>query len=155
MKRFYLMMMLLGLLAIGAQAQVPERDSDNGPVWRITYYDIKPGKGVEYLKFLREHSRIILDEQKKQGLILDWKYFSQPGNNGAGDWDAAQAIAFKTYAEALDYDEQRAKKFNEIGFKHYGSAEARTKANDSLNELRDVVAVRYIREQILLPLPVK
>ncbi len=155
MKRIYLMMLLLGLLAIGAQAQVPERDSENGPVIRLTYYEIKPGKGAEYIKFLREHTKPILDEQKKQGLILDWNYLSQPTNNGAGDWDVAQAIMFKTYAEALDYDEERARKFNEIGLKHYGSAEARTKANNSLNEMRDVVGVHYLRVQRLLPLPVK
>lgn len=69
-------------------------------------------------------------------------------NNGEADWDILQAIAFKNYAAALDYDEMRAKGFNEIGLKHYGSEEARTKANDSLPTMRDVIAVRYVREQI-------
>lgn len=152
MKRFYLTMMLLSLFAIGAKAQVPERTVGDGPVWRITYFKIKPGKGADYIKFLREHAKPTLDEQKKQGLILDYKYFSQPTTNGASDWDVAQAVAFKTYGEALDYDEMRAKAFNEIGLKHYGSAEARTKANEYRDSLRDTIAVRFIREQILLPL---
>lgn len=155
MKRFYFVIMLLCLFAVGAHAQVPDRDTNDGRVWRVTYFDIKPGKGPEYLKFLRTNTLPILTEQKKQGLILDFMYFSQPTNNGAGDWDIAQAIAFKTYAQALDYDEMRAKGFNEIGLKHYGSAEARTKANDSLNEMRDVISSRLIREQILLPMPAK
>ena len=151
MKRIYLITMLFCLFAIGAQAQVPTRTIGDGPVWRITYFNIKPGKGAEYLIFLGQHSIPMLDEQKKQGLIVDYKYFSQPTTNGPNDWDVMSAIAFKTYGEALDYDEMRAKSFNEIGLKHYGSNEARTKANDSLNELRDVVAVRYIREQFPLP----
>ncbi len=74
MKRFFLVTMLLCVCAIGAQAQTPTptpNPTSPGPVWRITYYTTKPGKGAEYTKFRREHSKLILDEVKKQGLILD------------------------------------------------------------------------------------
>ena len=78
MKRIYLITMLFCLSAIGAQAQTPPPTNTNGPVWRVTYFKVKPGKGPEYIKFLRENTTLIFDEQKKQGLILDYKYFSQP-----------------------------------------------------------------------------
>ncbi len=156
MKRFYLITMLLCLCAIGAQAQTPTPTPDPpttaGQVWRVTYFKIKPGKGMEYFKFLREHTKPILDEQKKQGLILDYKYFSQPTNDGPNDWDVAQLLMFRNYAEALDFNEERSKKFNEIGLKHYGTAEARTKATDSLRDLRDVLSSHLVREQILNPI---
>ena len=93
MKRFYLTMMLLGLLAIGAQAQTPTPTpapaTTPGPVFRITYFEIKPGKGADYLKFRRENSKPILDELKKQGVILDYFWFTQPTGDGPSNWDLA------------------------------------------------------------------
>lgn len=158
MKRFSLITMLLCLCAIGAQAQnptptpTPDPPTTAGPVWRITYFKIKPGKGMEYLRFLREHTKPILDEQKKQGLILDYKYFNQPTSDSPNDWDVAQLLVFRNYAEALDFNAERGAKFNEITLKHYGTAEARTKANDGLRDLRDVLSSHLAREQILNPI---
>lgn len=151
MKRIYLITMLLGLFAIGAQSQTPSPtpapENRNGPVWRVTYYKIKPGKGAEYVKYLREHAAVILAEQKKQGLILDFKYLSQPTFDSPNDWDIAAIVVYKNYADALDFNAERIAKMNEISLKHYGTAEARTKANDSLNDLQTVLSSQLGREQ--------
>jgi hypothetical protein len=146
--------MLLCLFAIGAHAQTPTPDPPTtaGQVWRVTYFKIKPGKTMEYIRFLREHTKPILDEQKKQGLILDYKYFSQPTTDGPNDWDVAQLLVFKNYADALDFNAERGAKFDEISLKHYGTVEARTKANDSLRDLREVLSSQLAREQILNPI---
>jgi len=152
MKRFYLITMLLCLCAIGAQAQTQDRPFTNGPVWRITYYKIKPGKGTEYIKYIREHSVPIYDEEKRQGLILDYKYFSQPTNDGTSDWDIAFGVSFSNYAAALDYDAEKSKKAMEISLKHHGSAEARTKAIEQRNQMRDMVASQLIREEKANPI---
>jgi hypothetical protein len=108
---------------------------------------IKPGKGAEFVKFLRENSGPIFAEQKKQGLILDFKYLSQPTFDGPNDWDIAQVVVFKNYADALDFNAERIAKINEITLKHYGTVEARTKANESLNDLRTVLSSQLGREQ--------
>ena len=81
MNQTFLTFFFVCLLAVGVQAQTttpPPPASTAGNVWRVTYFDVKPGKTTDYLNFLRSHSRPILDEQKKQGLILDYKFFSQP-----------------------------------------------------------------------------
>ncbi len=95
MKRIYLITMILGLLAIGAQAQTPTPTpapaTSPGVVIRVTYFKIKPGKLAEWIKFLRENTKPILDEQKKQGLILDYNYYIQPTSDSPTDWDAAQS----------------------------------------------------------------
>lgn len=147
MKRIYLITMLFCLFAIGAQAQTTTPTNTNGPVWRVTYFKIKPGKGAEYVKFLREHAAVIFAEQKKQGLILDFKYLSQPSFDGPNDWDIASVVVYKNYADALDFNAERITKFNEISLKHYGTAEARTKANESLNDLRTVLSSQLGREE--------
>ena len=156
MKRIYLTIMLLGLFAIGAQAQTPTPTpapaTSPGAVFRVTYYKIKPGKTAEYIKFLREHAKPIYDEQKKQGLILDYFYFNQPTSDSPSDWEVAQVLVFRNYADALESSAERSAKVNEITLKHYGTAEARTKANDSLSDLRDVLSTHLMRQQILNPI---
>ncbi len=155
MKRIYLITMLFCLSAIGAQAQTPTPTNTNGPVWRVTYFKVKPGKGPDYIRFLRENTKPIFDEQKKQGLILDYMYFSQPGSDSSNDWDVAQVVVYRNYAKALDPNPERAAKFDAISLKHYGTAETRTKANDGLRDLRDVLSSHLMRQQILNPMPSK
>lgn len=159
MKRIYFITMILFVLAIGAQAQTPAPTpppaTTPGSVMRVTYFKIKPGKGADYIKFLRENTKPMLDEQKKQGLILDYMYLGQPSIDSPNDWDVAQVIVYRNYADALDPNPERAAKFDAISLKHYGTAEARTKANDGLRDLRDVLSSHLMREQILNPMPPK
>lgn len=155
MKRTFLIMLFACFCVIGVAAQTttpPAPATTAGNVWRVTYFDVKPGKTAEYMTFLRTHTKPMLDEQKKQGLILDYKYFSQPGTDGPGDWDVAQIIVYRSYAEAIDFNAERSSKFDAISIGHYGSVEARTKANDHLNELRTVLSSNLAREQILNPM---
>jgi hypothetical protein len=155
MKRVYLSMLFACLFAIGTHAQTttpPAPATTAGNVWRVTYIDVKPGKTTDYMNFLRTHSKPILDEQKKQGLILDYKYFSQPSTDGPGDWDLALIVVYRNYADAIDFNAERGAKFDAISIGHYGSVEARTKAGDLQNELRTVISSKLAREQILNPM---
>ena len=152
MKRFSLIALLLCLCTISTQAQAQDRPFTDGPVWRITYVKVKPGKTMDYIKYLREHTKPISDEQKQQGLILDYKFFSKPTNDGPNDWDIAQAVLFRNYAEALDFNEARSKKLQDISLKHFGSAEARTKAFEQRDQLRDVLSSHLVLEEILKPM---
>lgn len=131
----------------------PPPASTAGSVVRVTFIDIKPGKGTDYINFLRTHTKVILDEQKKQGLILDYMYYSKPTTEGPGDWDVAQVIVYKNYADAIDFNADRQAKFDAISIGHYGSVEARTKAGDMQDEMRTVVASHIMRQQILNPMP--
>ena len=120
-----------------------------GAVCRVTLTGTKAGKNNDFIRFRREHLKPIFEEQKRQGLIVSYTWSSKPINLGPDDWDIAQMVCFRNYAEAIDSNPEREAKINEISLKHYGSAEARTKANDGLSELRDVVASILIREQVL------
>lgn len=158
MKTITLSVLLVCLLALGAMAQTttpPPPATTAGVVVRITYIDVKPGKGNDYLNFLRTHTRVILDEQKKQGLIVDYHFFSKPTTEGPGDWDVAQAIIYKNYADAIDFNAERGAKFDAISIGHYGSVEARTRAGEQQDEMRTIVSSHLMREQILNPMPPK
>ena len=156
MKKTFLTVLFACLYAIGVQAQTATPTppaTTAGPVSRVTYIDVKPGKGTEFMTFLRTHSKPILDEQKKQGLILGYGYFTQPTTDGPNDWDIGVLVTYNNYADAIDFNAERTAKFEAISLAHYGSVEARTKAGDLQNELRTVVSSKLVRALTLLPMP--
>lgn len=156
MKRVYLSFLFACLFAIGAQAQAPTATpspTTAGNVSRVTYFDVLPGKTAEFTTFLRKNSVPILEEQKKQGLILGYGYFTKPGTDGPGDWDLGVVVTYKNYADAIDFNAERGAKFDAITLAHYGSADARTKANDSTNAMRTVTSSYLVRAVTFNPMP--
>jgi hypothetical protein len=152
MKRLALLTITLFLFTLAAQAQTPDRAVTEGPVWRISEYRVKPGKGADFMKYLREHSVPQLAEWKRQGLILDYKFFFNNATAGPQEAQYVQAVLFRNYAEAMDPDEARGKKFQEISLKHFGSAENRTKVQELLPTLRELARGYALRELTINPL---
>jgi hypothetical protein len=130
------------LAAFPAFAQSP--NFDPGPVWRVTYYHIKPGQGDAFWKNFRENTKPIFDEFKKAGLIVDYKTFTNPVTDHPGDWDVAISIAYPNYA-ALD---QIAAKGATIVNKHFGSREAALASAKQQDDIREVTASHLAREVI-------
>jgi hypothetical protein len=156
MNRAYLGLLFVCLFAIGSHAQTPttaQPATTPGNVSRVTYFDILPGKGNEHTTFLRTNTLPIMEEQKKQGLILSYGFFTKPTTDGPGDWDLGLVVTYKNYADAIDFNADRGSKFNAIGLAHYGTAEARTKANDSLSGMRTVTSSYLVRGMTLNPMP--
>ncbi len=135
MKRSYLLLVLFGLCAVGINAQTPPTTTA-GQVCRVTEMRVKPNKGADFVRFRRQNTKPILDEQKKQGLIESYMYYTKPVLEGRDDSDLISVTCYKTYADAIDFNADRSAKFDAISLKHYGTADARTKANDSLIDLR-------------------
>jgi hypothetical protein len=125
-----------------AFAQSP--NFDPGPVWRVTYYHLKPGQADAFWKDFREHTKPIFEEFKKAGWISDYKTFTNPVTDHPGDWDVAISISYPNYA-ALD---QLAAKAATIVNKHFGSREAALESGKKLNDIREVVASHLAREVI-------
>ncbi|MBK8464533.1 MAG: hypothetical protein IPL32_01760 [Chloracidobacterium sp.] len=156
MKKLILTVLFACIFAIGAQAQTAASTppaTTPGPVTRVSYMDVLPGKTNDFTTFIRTHSVPLLEEQKKQGLILSYGYFTKPSTEGPGDWDLGLLVTYKNYADAADFNADRNAKFDAIGLAHYGSAEARTKANDSLMEMRTVVKSELVRGLTFNPMP--
>jgi hypothetical protein len=140
-KALFAAMFVVILLTAGtAYAQNPNYDV--GPVWRVTYYSIKPGQGDAFWKDLRENFKPIYEEFKKQGLISDYKVFQNTGSDHPNDWDVAIAILYPNWA-ALD---QLDTKGATIAAKHYGSRDAMLEAGKKRADYREVVASHLARE---------
>ena len=138
---------LLGILfvvmlfcALPSYAQSPNYDV--GPVWRVTYYHIKPGQSEAFWKDIRENMKLVYADFKKEGLITDYKMWLNDTTDHPGDWDVAVGILFPNYA-ALDSVDAKAAT---LAAKHYGSRDAMIEAGKKRNDLREVVMSKLARE---------
>ena len=141
MKKFALLALAIGFLAVAAPALSQEHYTE-GPVWRVNYLNVKPGKMGASLKDLRENFSKVSAVAKAQGLILDFKVYLNATSDAPDDWDIATAILYKSWGQ-LD---GLAVQMDPITLKHYGSADARTKANDARLELWTVLSSNLARE---------
>jgi hypothetical protein len=72
-----------------------------GPVWRVSLVRVKPPHMDEYLASLRQSSKPFLDEEKRQGLIVDYKIFFKETQHDPEDWNICLAVEYKNHA-AMD-----------------------------------------------------
>jgi hypothetical protein len=116
-----------------------------GPVWRVVYVHLKPGQGDAFWKDVQQNLKPVYDEQKKAGLITDYKFWTNPVSDGPNDWDVAIGLLYANYA-ALD---EVAAKAATITIKHYGTREAALEAGKKRNEIGEVVSNKLAREVTL------
>ena len=128
------------LSALPTFAQSPNYDV--GPVWRVTYYHIKPGQGDAFWKDFRENLRPVYDAAKKEGWITDYKVWTNVTTDSPNDWDVAVGLLYPNYA-AIDQIDGKAVT---ISTKHYGSRDAMLDAAKKRSEIREVVASKLARE---------
>ena len=128
------------LSALPSYAQSPNYDV--GPVWRVTYFHLKPAQGDAFWKDIRENMKPLFEEYKKAGMISDYKVWTNLTTDHPDDWDVAVGILFPNYA-ALDQVDAKAAT---ISTKHYGSREAMLDAAKKRSEIREVVMSKLARE---------
>jgi hypothetical protein len=98
MKKFceFVVFMLLLAPALFAQEHYTE-----GPIWRVQLIRVKTTHMDDYLTSLQQSTKPLIDEQKKQGVVMDYKIFLKETKNNPEDWDICVAIEYKNHA-ALD-----------------------------------------------------
>ena len=128
------------LTALPVLAQTP--NYDYGPVWRVVYFHVKPGQGEPFWKDFRENLKPTYESLKKEGLISDYKVWTNVTTDGPNDWDVALGLLFPNWA-ALDQADAKAAT---IIAQHYGSRDAMIEAGKKRNDLREVVASKLARE---------
>jgi hypothetical protein len=128
------------LTALPSLAQNPNYDV--GPVWRVTYYHIKPGQGEAFWKDFRENLKPVYDAVKKEGWITDYKVWGNVTTDNPGDWDVAVGLMYPNWA-ALDQLDAKAAT---VSAKHYGSREAMLEAGRKRNDFREVVMSKLAHE---------
>jgi len=135
----------LGLVLFFALQAVAQEHFTEGPVWQVTLVRIKPNQQDAYLTSLRERSKPLLDEQKRQGLIMDYKVFFNTTKHDPQDWDLALSVQYKNFG-ALD---GLTAKGEAIRDKVFGSKRAAQQVGEKRVEMREVVSTMILREVTL------
>jgi hypothetical protein len=128
------------LTALPAYSQNPNYDV--GPVWRVTYYSVKPGQGEAFWKDFRENLKPVYESLKKENIISDYKVWNNVTTDSSKDWDVCVAVMFANWAALDQVDAKGAT----IVAKHYGSRDAMIEAGKKRNDLREVVMSKLARE---------
>ena len=129
------------LLFVGLPALAQEHYTE-GPVWRITFYKIKPNQQDAYFASLRQKAKPYLDQLKQQGIIVDYKTYLNETNSGAGDWDLALGVEYKNFA-AMD---GLTSKMEAARDKFFGSKDSAQQVGQQRTEMREEVGSILVRE---------
>jgi hypothetical protein len=106
---------------------------------------VKPTHMDEYLTSLRKSTKPLIDEQKKQGTIVDYKIFLKSNKNSPEDWDICVAIQYKNYA-ALD---GLAAKGEAVRDKILGGKAPAQELNEKRAEIREIISSELLQEVFL------
>jgi hypothetical protein len=142
MKTIYRLAAFLLLLAPAVLAQ---EHYTEGPVWRVSLIRVKPTQMDAYLTSLRQSSKPILEAQKKDGTIMDYKFFLKETKHSPEDWDVCLAIEYKNHA-AMDGLPAKAVMVRD---KILGGKQPAQQLADKRAEIREVISSELLQEIIL------
>jgi len=142
MKKLFGLVVLLSCLAPALFAQ---EHYTEGPVWRVTLVRVKPTHMDEYLASLRQSSKPMLEEEKRQGMVTDCKIFLKETKNGPEDWDLCLAVEYKNHA-AMD---GLAAKGEMVRDKILGSKQAGQQLGEKRQEIRETISSELLQEIFL------
>jgi hypothetical protein len=99
----------------------------------------------EYLSSLQQSSKPFLEEEKRQGLIVDYKLFIKETKSNPQDWDMCLALQFKNHA-AMD---GLGSKLEAIRDKVLGGKQQAHQLGEKREEIREVISDELLQEIVL------
>jgi len=136
---------LLILMVVAIPAVFAQEHYTEGPVWRIQLIRVKPTKMDAYLTSLRQSTKPLIEEEKKQGLITDYKVFLKQTKNNPEDWDICVAIQYKNWA-ALDGATAKAEALRD---KVIGGKQPAQELGEKRAEIREIISSELLQEIML------
>jgi hypothetical protein len=133
------------LLLLLAPALFAQEHYTEGPIWRVQLIRVKPTQMDAYLTSLRQSTKPLIEEQKKQGMIVDYKVFLKETKNSPEDWDICVAIEYKNHA-AMD---GLAAKGEAIRDKILGGKAQGQQLGEKRAEIREIVSSELLQEIFL------
>lgn len=138
------LLMVAAFLLVSSAAFAQEHYTE-GPVWRVSLVRVKPNHMDEYLASLRQASKPFLEEEKRQGLIVEYKFFIKETKSNSQDWDVCLAIAYKNHAAMDGLDA----KTEAIRDKVFGGKQQAHELGEKREEIRELVSSDLLQEVFL------
>jgi hypothetical protein len=142
MKKLYGLAVFLLLLTPALLAQ---EHYTEGPIWRVQLIRVKPTQLDAYLTSLRQSTKPLIEEEKRQGMIMDYKVFLKETKNNPEDWDICVAIEYKNHA-AMD---GLAAKGEAVRDKILGGKQAAQQLGEKRAEIREIISSELLQEIFL------
>jgi hypothetical protein len=142
MKKLFGLAAFLLLLAPSLFAQ---EHYTEGPVWRVQLIRVKPTQFDAYLTSLQQSTKPLIEEQKRQGVIVDYKIFLKETKHNPEDWDICVAIEYKNHA-AMD---GLAAKGEAARDKILGGKQAAQQLGEKRAEIREILSSELLQEILL------
>jgi len=138
---YVLLFMFFSTLLIFSQDQYTE-----GPIWDVTFVRTKPNQRDAYLNNLRENTKPVLEEEKKQGMIMDYKIINNLTQHDPQEWDIAVAVQCTNFA-AMDGFEAKEQAIRD---KIQGSRQAAEHTfGEKYSDMREIVSTKLMQELVL------
>jgi hypothetical protein len=142
MRKFYGFVAFLLLVVPALMAQ---EHYTQGPVWRVQLIRVKPNQMDAYLTSLRQSSKPFIEEEKRQGIIVDYKVFLKETKSNPQDWDIAVAIQYKNHA-AMDGEAAKAEAVRD---KVLGGKQPAQQLAEKRGEIREIISSDLLQEIVL------
>jgi hypothetical protein len=142
MKKLYGLAVFLLLLT---PAMLAQEHYTEGPIWRVQLIRVKPTQLDAYLTSLRQSTKPVIEEEKRQGMIMDYKVFLKETKNNPEDWDICVAIEYKNHA-AMD---GLAAKGEAARDKILGGKQAAQQLGEKRAEIREIISSELLQEIFL------
>jgi len=115
-----------------------------GPVWDVTMVKTKPGLDDDYLKGIAQTFKGVMEEQKKQGIIMDYKVLL----GDAADRNDFNILLMVEYKNMAAFDGLR-EKTDPIMSKVMGSEDAQRQLAVKRLDVREILGTKTMREVTL------
>ena len=136
---------LAAFLLLLAPAMFAQEHYTEGPVWRVQLIRVKPNQFDAYLTSLQQSTKPLIEEQKRQGVIVDYKIFLKETKHNPEDWDICVAIEYKNHA-AMD---GLAAKGEAARDKILGGKQAAQQLGEKRAEIREILSSELMQEIFL------
>jgi len=121
-----------------------EKPYKEGSVWTVTFVKVKPGMMDTYLRDLGANRKKLMEQAKKDGLILSERLLSGDAT-GRDDFDLILMVEFKNWA-AFD---GLSDKFRALAEKTVGSEDKQMQMMTKRTEVREIVGTKTMQEIFL------
>jgi len=132
------------LLSLPQTSLAQNQPYTEGTVWSVTFIRVKPGMFDTYMRDLASQRKKLMEEAKKQGLIVSEKMLSGSAM-GRDDWDLMLLVEYKNWA-ALD---GLSAKFDALALKMVGSEEKQVQMMVKRTETREILGDKMLQEIVL------
>lgn len=139
--KFVALCTTLALAIAASSAFAQDKPYKDGPVWAVTFVKVKPGMFDTYIRDLAANRKPLMEQAKKEGLILSEKMLT--GDSFVGeDFNLMLMVEYKNWA-AFD---GLGDKFRVMAQKIVGSEDKQQQMMIKRTDVREIIGTKNMQE---------